>query len=109
MTRKNVHWQIGAKVYEPEKVLHFADTIWKRLTGKGASSSETGSNGRQAALVDQAAECNGLLKTLALAIDTGEDSQELAERMFSSVKALVVAFLGVYFCSGDRDGGGDGG
>lgn len=105
MTRQSVHWQIGAKVYEPEKVLHFVDAIWKRLTGKGSSSSGSVSDGCQAALVDQAAECNGLVKALALAIDTGEDSQELAEQMFSSLKALVVAFLGVYFCSAGDDGG----
>ena len=45
----------------------------------------------------QAAECNGLLKALAQKIEAGEDSQEFAEAMFSSLKALVVAFLGAYF------------
>lgn len=97
MTRQSVHWQIGAKVYEPEKVLHFVDTMWKRLANTNAPEPGTGSKGIQEALVDQAAECNGLLKELSLKINAEEDSQKLAEEMFSSLKDLVVAFLGAYF------------
>ncbi len=107
MTRKSVHWRIGAKVYEPEKILHFVDAIWKRLTGTHSPSPETTSKGLQEALVEQAAECNALLKSLASKIDSGEDSEELAEEMFSSLKALVVAFLGIYFSSPGSDGGDD--
>jgi hypothetical protein len=99
MTRQSVYWQIGAKVYEPEKILHFVDTIWRRLTNRKASSPGTGQAGLQEELVEQAAECNGLLKELAQKIDAREDGQELAQEMFSSLKALVVAFLGAYFGS----------
>jgi hypothetical protein len=97
MTRQSVHWQIGAKVYEPEKVLHFVDTIWKRLTNTKTPLPGKGQTGLQEELVEKAAECNGLLKELAQKIDAREDSQDLAEEMFSSLKALVVAFLGAYF------------
>jgi hypothetical protein len=99
MTRQSVHWHIGAKVYEPEKIVHFVDAIWKRLTGTRGSSSGTTSKGLQDALVEQAAECNALLKTLALKIDSQEDSEDLAGEMFVSLRALVVAFLGAYFSS----------
>ena len=97
MTRQSVHWQIGAKVYEPEKILHFVDAIWKRLEGTRPPSSGTLSKGLQEVLVEQAAECNGLLKSLASKIDSREDSEDLAGEMFASLRALVVAFLGVYF------------
>lgn len=97
MTRQSVHWQIGAKVYEPEKILHFVDAIWKRLEGTRPPSLGTLSKGLQEVLVEQAAECNGLLKSLASKIDSREDSEDLAGEMFASLRALVVAFLGVYF------------
>jgi len=105
MTRQSVHWQIGAKVYEPEKILHFLDAIWKRLEGARPTSSGMLSSGLQEVLVEQAAECNGLLKLLASKIDSREDSEELAGEMFASLRSLVVGFLGVYFSSAGGDVG----
>ncbi len=105
MTRQSVHWQIGAKVYEPEKILHFVDAIWKRLDGTHSPPSRPHSKGMQEVLVEQAAECNGLLKLLASKVDSMEGSEELAGEMFASLRALAVAFLGVYF---DGPGSGTG-
>jgi len=107
MTRRSVHWQIGAKVYEPEKILHFVDAIWKRIEGARSPSSGTLPKDLQEVLVEQAAECNGLLKSLGSKIDAMEDSEELAGEMFTSLKALVVGFLGVYFSSAGGDVGAD--
>jgi hypothetical protein len=101
MTRQSVHWRIGAKVYEPEKILHFVDAIWKRLTGTSASNSPTASKPLQDALIEQAVECNALLKTLTSKVDSQEDSEELAGEMFASLRRLVVGFLGVYFEQGE--------
>jgi hypothetical protein len=101
MTRQSVHWQIGAKVYEPEKILHFVDAIWKRLEGTHSPPSGPHSKGMQEVLVEQAAECNGLLKLLASKVDSVEGSEELAGEMFASLRALSVAFLGVYFEQGE--------
>ena len=107
MTRQSVHWQIGAKVYEPEKILHFVDAIWKRLEGTRSLSSGNPSKGIQEVLVEQAAECNRLLKSLASKIDSGEESEELAGEMFASLKELVVGFLGLYFDGSGSDIGVD--
>ncbi len=103
MTRRSVHWQIGAKVYEPEKILHFVDTLWKRLEGTSAPSSGRLTKGVEEALVEQALRCNARLKALSVTIDEGQESRELAEEVFASLKALVVAFLGVYFPGSDGD------
>lgn len=103
MSRQSVHWQIGAKVYEPEKVLHFLDTLWKRLASPRGRSSRAVAKDVEEALVDQALRCSALLRALAVAIDARQDSQELAEEVFPSLKALVVAFLGVYFSNGVSD------
>ncbi len=97
MARQSVHWRIGAKIYEPEKILHFVEAIWKRLTGRGTPSSGSVAESLQEVLVDQAIECNALLKTLGSKIDSGEDSEALAGEMFTSLRSLVVAFLGIYF------------
>jgi hypothetical protein len=104
MTRQSVHWRIGAKVYEPEKILHFVDAVWKRLPGKGAPGFGTASEGLQDALVEQAAECNALLKTLTGMVEMQEDSEELAGEMFASLKKLVVQFLNACFASRESDG-----
>ena len=77
--------------------MHFVDAIWKRLEGTRSPSSGTPSKGLQEVLVEQAAECNALLKSLTSKVDSREDSEELAGEMFASLRALVVAFLGVYF------------
>lgn len=97
MNRRSVSWRIGAKVFEPEKILHFVDAIWKRIAGPQDASSARISKGREEALVEQAAACNDLLKRLAMRIEAQEESEGLAGKMFTSLKALVVAFLGVYF------------
>jgi hypothetical protein len=87
MTRQSVHWRIGAKVYEPEKILHFVEAIWNRLTGTRVPFSGTASKGLQEVLVEQAAECSTLLKSLATKVDSREDSEELAGEMLWYVGA----------------------
>jgi hypothetical protein len=109
MTRQSVHWRIGAKVYEPEKILHFVEAIWNRLAGTGAPCSGAVSRDLQAVLVEQAAECNTLLKSLAEKVDSSEDSEALAGEMFVCLKALVVDFLGIYFSSVGGDAGANSG
>ncbi len=109
MTRRSVHWRIGAKVYEPEKILHFLEAIWKRLTRARNRGACTVAESFQEELVGRAVDCNGLLKTLGAKIDSGEESEALAEEMFARLRALVVDFLGIYFDGatgeeGARDG-----
>ena len=104
MTRQSVHWQIGAKVYEPEKILHFVDAIWKRLEGTRSPSSGNPSKGIQEVLVEQAAECNRLLKSLASKIDSGEESEELAGEMFATLRSWSWAFWGCILMARQRYG-----
>lgn len=97
LTRESVHWQIGAKVYEPEKIAHFVDTVWRRLRRMPASCDLSSGNGSGEALLDKASDCHRQVKQLAELIRAREESQALAEKMFFSLKKLVVDFLEVYF------------
>jgi hypothetical protein len=104
MSRGNVSWQVGAKVYEPEKILHFVEAVWKRIAGARGHAREGAPTGIEEVLVEKAAECNLLLKALTLKIEAKERSDELAGRVFACLKDLVVAFLGVYFGGPAEDG-----
>ncbi len=104
LTRHAVHWKIGAKFYEPEKILHFVDAVWKRLrrmepVGGGRRPAE----GEEGTL-ELASACHRLLRELGARVQAGEETQELAEEIFASLKALVVAFLEPYF-DGSLPGG----
>ncbi len=97
LARESVSWHIGAKVYEPEKIAHFLDAVWKRLsrmralTGQGAESTEG------EALLERAADCHRMIKHLAARIQRKEESQEEAEKLFAVLRELVTNFLQVYF------------
>jgi len=100
LTRQSIYWQIGAKIYEPEKIEHFVDTIWKRLHRlKGIEQSEVNIHLWED-LTEKAEMCHALLKELDGKIREKEDSQQLASDLFKSLKSLVVAFLELYFCKG---------
>ena len=97
LARESIHWQIGAKVYEPEKIAHFVDTIWKRLGRMPDPCGNPCGNGSGEAVLDKAMDCHDRVKHLAEMIRSKEESQPHAEEMFSSLKELVMHFLEIYF------------
>ncbi len=100
LTRQSIYWQIGAKIYEPEKIEHFVETIWKRLSRlKGLEQSQVNIPLWED-LTEKAEQCHSLLKALDGKIRQKEDSQGLASDLFKSLKSLVVAFLEIHFYKG---------
>ncbi len=97
LARKPVHWQIGAKVYEPEKIEYFIDAVWKRLRRLEPATAAAAGPEAAAGLPDKAVQCHGQLKDLAVRVSEEADSQAAAEEMFRSLRALVADFLEVYF------------
>jgi len=98
LARNAVYWRIGAKVYEPEKILYLVEVVWKRLNklkaaGQGDGTSCTGVTD----VLEKSRYCHALIKELALKIDAREDSLETAQEVFTALKGLVVAFLDQYF------------
>ncbi len=100
LNRQSIHWQIGAKIYEPEKIEYFVETIWKRLSRLKGINQRAADVSLWEDLAEKAEMCHVLLKELDGKIREQEDSQELASAMFRSLKSLTVAFLEVYFYKG---------
>jgi len=97
LARESIHWQIGAKIYEPEKIVHFLETIWKRLGSKNRLAHGADQACDWEALADRAEACHTMLKALDQQIRDEIDSQELAIDLFRLLKGLVVSFLEIYF------------
>ena len=97
LARESIHWQIGAKIYEPEKIAHFLETIWKRLRSKNRWAQGAVQACAWDALAEKAESCHAMLKALDRQIRDNQDSQELAVELFKSLKGLVVSFLEIYF------------
>ncbi len=97
MARSSIHWQIGAKVYEPEKIVHFVETVWSRLRRMPSRTRAEAGSGPEEVLLERAVHSHEMVKSLAHAIKAQQDSQGLAVEMFASLKGFAVAFLDVYF------------
>lgn len=94
LTRETVHWQIGAKIYEPEKIVPFVEAVWSRLARMKGGGKRSGPG---EALLDLAASCNAMLKDLSQRAAREEETQDVAEKLFAGLKRLTAAFLEHYF------------
>ena len=97
LARETVYWQIGAKVYEPEKVLHFVEVVWSRLARLKAQRGKTSEPGSGEPLKELAASCHARLRELSEKVSREQETQELAEALFSDLRRLTAAFLESYF------------
>ncbi len=99
LARQSVHWQIGAKYYEPEKIVHFLDAVWKRLGRVSSESLAALSRHTEDSILHGARTCHAQIRQLADRIRAGEESLDQAEALFKALKAFVVSFLEIYFQS----------
>lgn len=92
-----VTWQIGVKVWEPEKIRMFLECAWNRLPYlQGCAlpadyAAELGSLGRRYA------EVTRFTRALKIKVDSGEGSQAEAVRLLSLLKELTAGFLALHF------------
>jgi hypothetical protein len=86
-------WLIGKKVYDPEKIRVFLESIWSRITiledGAGAHELEF--------LLATARRVTGRLKVLKNEPAAGGDSGSVAEQVFIDLRTLTAGFLSLYF------------
>ncbi|MEW6442431.1 MAG: BPL-N domain-containing protein [bacterium] len=99
LAREEISWQIGAKVYEPEKMLHFVEAVWTRLAplkprngGGPVREHETGDR-----LLDLAASCHAGVRDLSARITGGEETRDSAEAVLCGLRRFTAAFLECYF------------
>ncbi len=92
-----VTWKIGVKVWEPEKVRVFLESAWRRLPYiEGNPGLVTDMEGLRGLALGYS-EVTGMVKTLRIKVESGEDSLAEAESLLTTLKELTARFLSLYF------------
>jgi hypothetical protein len=88
-------WLIGKKVYDPEKIRVFLESIWSRIDVlNGAACVSEQEIGR---LLATAQQVSGRLKILRNNPAAENDSEGTAEKLFIDLRELSSCFLSLYF------------
>ena len=92
-----VAWQLGRKVWEPEKIRMFLDCAWERLPFLEEHEELMGPSGELEPLANGYANVTRLSKSLKMRIESGQDSQAEASGLLLPLKELTARFLSLYF------------
>jgi hypothetical protein len=95
---KDVHWQIGEKSYEPEKIRFFLETMWGRLLWLLKQRELLpGKQGDFENLRDMSWAVARVIKDLAAGLQEEPDTTPIAEKLFVELKKATALLLGIYF------------
>lgn len=92
-----VTWKIGLKVWEPEKIRMFLDYAWERLPCLERCAGRIGPVEPLEELASGYSRVTGMVKSLKMKIEAGEDSLEEASSLLLTLKELTAGFLSLYF------------
>jgi len=95
----DIHWRIGEKTYEPEKVRFFLETMWKRLSWLLKQGELMGRPADFENLSEMLCAVAGGIKELAAGLRNGDETTPAAEKMFADLKRTTALFLDVYFAN----------
>lgn len=95
LEREPVKWQIGNKVYEPEKIRVFLEAMWSRWNKINVQNcgNETGLY----VIFIMAKRLTQLLRSIKNLIRLEKDTTEPAQEVFDHLKKLTASFLSFYF------------
>ncbi len=88
-----VRWNLGTKVWEPEKVAYYAEFLWERLPWLERCATGPEAAGRLEELAESAAAARAQARGLKRALDDGDQTDALAERLFRHLRLLTLALL----------------
>ncbi len=97
MESTQVHWLIGKKSYEPEKIRFFLEAVWTRLLKLMQQSTIAGRDVDMVAVLGHFSSISRDIKTLAQGIQDGDEMTPLATRLFTHLKEKTASFLKIYF------------
>lgn len=95
LERTSLQWRIGRKLYEPEKIRVFLETMWSRW--ELFLSQKSGHEPELYAIYGQAKEVTVLLRRIQQSAASGADGLAAAEELLDRLKVLTAAFLTIYF------------
>ena len=97
MESASIHWIIGKKSYEPEKIRVFLEGVWERLLNLMKQGSFCIVPSELEIVRDYFSIISRDVTTLAQGVQGGDETTPIAERLFSRLKEGTAAFLDVYF------------
>jgi len=92
-----VRWLIGAKYYEPEKIMVFLQALWRRLTYLEKRGFLKATAERSSLLRRYAKETTALMRQLKQQVDQACDTCGAAENLFGLLQRFAITFLEMYF------------
>jgi len=92
-----VHWIIGKKSYDPEKIRVFLETIWRRLPLLVMNGEISGKDSEFQRVTEMFCGISRDIKALVSGLKGGKETTPVAERMFSCLKKATACFLDIYF------------
>ncbi|MGC8908805.1 MAG: BPL-N domain-containing protein [Desulfomonilaceae bacterium] len=95
----NLEWTIGHKIYQPEKIRVFLESIWKRIGTLERLHRLCIKYGADVHLVKLARRVKELLRETKQRIDQARDTEDIGVEIFSSLRELATLFLQIYFDS----------
>ena len=97
MESTQLHWYIGRKSYEPEKIRVFLEAVWTRLLTIMKQRRIYCEPAESSALRDQMQSICAELKALHQGIQDGAETTARAALLFKRLKKVSAAFLTIYF------------
>ena len=94
LERTPLQWQIGRKVYEPEKISLFLEAMWSRWDIFASQKSRH--EHELYAIYDLAKEVTRLVRCIQQSTASGTDDPASAEELFERLKVLAASFLTIY-------------
>jgi glutamine amidotransferase-like uncharacterized protein len=98
LERVPYQWLIGKKVYDPEKIRVLIESIWSRVAILKQGDVLRGIEEQELEeLVKIAQLGTAALRRLRNDTEKGENSNDVAEKLFTQLKSLAARFLSLYF------------
>ncbi len=98
-----VQWQIGNKVYEPEKIRVFIEAMWTRIKSLERRKNFTIPLNSEPVIEKTAKTVTELLRDMKQRLDQQQDTTKKAEKLFHFLKILTQHFLNIYFSTIQSD------
>lgn len=92
-----VHWTIGHKVYEPEKIRVFLENIWSKLRYLERCKAFALRNEEPTELIKKGLEITHCIRRLKKELETGIETTPIASDLFSLLQSFSIDIFSIYF------------
>ncbi|MCP4105581.1 MAG: hypothetical protein GY749_08600 [Desulfobacteraceae bacterium] len=92
-----VQWLIGAKIYEPEKIRVFIESMWNRIKFLEKCSQIRTGHGIPGKLIEYALETTSLIRKMKNHVDRKSDTIYIAKELIDLLHKFSMAFFSLYF------------